>query len=474
MDEGTSPEGFANAVADLCYEHFKRLPKTGKPQIRKEWTLLASIVMSRTLREGKRDLKVVATATGTKCVGHSLLSNTGDIVNDSHAEILCRRAFIRYLFHQLSLVCSGKKSEVLKMSDTVCCMLKPGVKFHLFCSHTPCGDASIFPKDKPDGESVGCIKRTSEDDCVQPESKKLKLSNVESGAIVNHNSQEQLEEEEEKLEDKKNKPREIVSHETETTATQNVFTVDDIYRTGAKCVKNGVQDPQGRGKEYHVIGALRTKPGRGEETWSMSCSDKIALWNVCGVQGALMSHFLDKPIYLSSVIIGKCPFSKESLRRAIIDRTSQVVDLPEGYQRASPSLLHADKKFEFSRENLEMLGTKVVPCPAAIIWSDVPQRKLDVSVNGKKQGVTKKCLSKGSSSVSVCRKHIFEEFLCLLKEIPKGMKGEIIQCSLKNCSTYLDYKKSSQKYQGAKNCVFTVFHEWMQKPKELQIFRNRM
>lgn len=63
-----------------------------------------------------------------------------------------------------------------------------------------------------------------------------------------------------------------------------------------------------RGRDnYSLYGVLRTKPGRADAppTLSMSCSDKIATWNVLGFQGALASRLFVKPLYLNNVIIGE-------------------------------------------------------------------------------------------------------------------------------------------------------------------------
>jgi len=42
-------------------------------------------------------VKVVAMGTGSKCIGHSQICCQGGVINDSHAEVIARRSFLRYI-----------------------------------------------------------------------------------------------------------------------------------------------------------------------------------------------------------------------------------------------------------------------------------------------------------------------------------------------------------------------------------------
>lgn len=54
----------------------------------------------------------------------------------------------------------------------------------------------------------------------------------------------------------------------------------------------------------------------------MSCSDKLAVWNSVGLQGALLSRVLEEPVYLCSITVGCSPFlfSHGAIVRAVCCR----------------------------------------------------------------------------------------------------------------------------------------------------------
>ena len=126
----------------------------------------------------------------------------------------------------------------------------------------------------------------------------------------------------------------------------------DIYRTGAKCAPGGKQDMHQPGAGFHTIGVLRTKPGRGDPTLSMSCSDKLLKWNILGCQGALLSYFLASPLFISSVVIGKCPFDMCAAERAFYRRAEQF---EARFMVHKPKVLISQKEFESSKVKLESL-----------------------------------------------------------------------------------------------------------------------
>ncbi|KAJ7427901.1 double-stranded RNA-specific editase 1-like protein [Willisornis vidua] len=75
---------------------------------------------------------------------------------------------------------------------------------------------------------------------------------------------------------------------------------------------------------------------QGERLLTMSCSDKIARWNVLGIQGALLSLFVE-PIYFSSIILGSL-YHGDHLSRAVYQRIAEIEDLPPLYTLNRPLL----------------------------------------------------------------------------------------------------------------------------------------
>ncbi|XP_075418644.1 double-stranded RNA-specific adenosine deaminase isoform X4 [Tenrec ecaudatus] len=219
--------------------------------------ILAAIVM----KKDAEDLGVVVSlGTGNRCVKGDSLSLKGETVNDCHAEIISRRGFIRFLYSELM------KYNPQTAEDSIFEIAKGGgklqikktVSFHLYISTAPCGDGALFDKSCSD-RAVESTESRHYPVFENPKQGKLRTK-VENG------------------------------EGTIPVESSDIVPTWDGIRLGER---------------------LRT----------MSCSDKILRWNVLGLQGALLTHFL-QPVYLKSVTLGYL-FSQGHLTRAICCRVTR-------------------------------------------------------------------------------------------------------------------------------------------------------
>ncbi|XP_058011670.1 tRNA-specific adenosine deaminase 1 isoform X3 [Ahaetulla prasina] len=459
----------ADQVASLCYRHYEaRLPKQGKPgRGTREWTELAAVLRAERAEGGGAPpavKEVVAMGTGTKCIGQSEMRETGDVLNDSHAEVVAKRSFQRYLIHQLWLAAVGQEPSIFTPgTEKGKWLLKPLISFVFFTSRTPCGDGSIIPMMEMDAQpclllSLKKVPRMSSSDCRVQESYKREIEETVTGSSPK-------------------KPR----MDDSNSINNSEFPADhlrgtqivDLHRTGAKCVQGEIMDSRRPGVEYHTIGLLRIKPGRGAQTASMSCSDKLARLNVLGWQGALLMHFLQQPIYLPALVVGQCPYSREALHRAIVARCHLVSHLPDGFQVQELEILQSRLGFIHSHEAAKsghFLGQgKVVSCGTAISWSAVPEHPLDVTSHGFRQGTSKKRIGSLTSRSRICKVELFHAFLEVVASIPPKNLPETL--TAKRLQTYWEYKEAAASYQEAwKELRSQTFGAWVRNSRHYQYF----
>ncbi|NXY22028.1 DSRAD deaminase, partial [Atrichornis clamosus] len=357
--------------------------------------ILAAIIM----RKANKGLGVVVSiGTGNRCVKGEELSLKGETVNDCHAEIISRRGFVRFLYSELMKYDPSNPSyveeSIFEQAGGKKLKIKSSITFHLYISTAPCGDGALFDK--------SCSDQASE--MGQPQHQPL-FENPKQGKL-----------------------RTKVENGEGTIPVES----SDIVPTW-----DGIQ--------------------HGERLRTMSCSDKILRWNILGLQGALLSHFLE-PVYLSSVTLGYL-YSQGHLTRAICCRMVRDGNILKEKLQAPYHINHPEVGRVSVYDSARQTGkTK----ESSVNWCLADESEVEVldGTKGKVDG-----LKLEVSRVSKRKMFTFFRQLCA-----KNNRKDLLSLSV-----YSDAKEAATAYQAAKQCFFSTLEElgygsWIRKPQEEENF----
>ena len=470
-DDNDGNDGNVNSMVRAVSELYQSLPSNGKPTIN-EFTILASIVASITTTTStsttsdSKIIKVITLSTGTKCAGVSTIkddSNIGAVLSDSHAEVISRRLLVRYLYECAILMMSTSSSNDQYQSYNNC------MHFPLEYIHDSTSSSKYLFRLKKSWQFHLVL---SDNPCG------------DSSIVCNNNG--------------------------------------TVSYTGAKLLAWQQEDEQ-------TVGIVRAKAGRSDilarnRTVSMSCSDKICKWSCLGLQGSLLSLFIE-PIHLDSVIVGLDPTisssksQKAALRRGLCNRIDSALNPnPISIHIVHPNLLASlanigkwnavkntdnndnnntnndDNNTKSDRKNKKK--NRVSPSGISINWMrniDLPSNQkatnintskrvkacqggtieVTLSITGTLQGAIKRDIGDSDLCSRICKKELSQLFLQLLT-ITKDI--DLIKSYITNDSddithdnvekhSYTWWKRKSLPYNQTKKIFLETspFNEWIKK-----------
>lgn len=252
-------------------------------------------------------LELLSWGMGTKFASDTAVASCldGRIVRDCHAEILARRALLRVFYDELIAAAdkgiSAHNNGLTRLRlfqpssepgvgrSARKYRLRPGLRLVLYTSSMPCGNASL--KRWAKGRTERFRSDLGARGIPSEEHARLHVTARDEGQIAV-----------------------LVKGEIRSVASlkkdAGEATTSEVPAPVRHAGREGTLAPGTSRPQDLPVGAAGT----------MTCSDKIARWSHLGVQGALLSRWLN-PVYLSGVVIGR-KYSYEHARRALCCRLS--------------------------------------------------------------------------------------------------------------------------------------------------------